>query len=277
MLIDNPEPTEPEFADYAYYGKVIFAGLERPSRDVYEPRVSTLAGDTTRILSEKNTDSAHDEHLHIGCYITCLDCSANTANSDGMDAMSTGPHVLPEQAKTIVLVKVGHRTHTTTEEAVRTRLGFLPLTKGGQASTNTDRVFAELPHERFCRAPYRGLGITGCVAPSVRGPNAEGHPTCPPTKHKVEHLSPKLPPVDPQGRTPKQTRQQPTCARQRGQQQSQHGIPEELSPQTIPNHPRRSDCVSRRANSCSPTSNLMRHRVLRRWREWELIGASGQS
>jgi hypothetical protein len=30
-------------------------------------------------------------------------------------------------------------------------LGFLRLTKGGQTSTNADRVFAELAHERFCR------------------------------------------------------------------------------------------------------------------------------
>jgi hypothetical protein len=30
-------------------------------------------------------------------------------------------------------------------------LGFLRLTKSGQASTDADRVFAELAHERFCR------------------------------------------------------------------------------------------------------------------------------
>jgi hypothetical protein len=30
-------------------------------------------------------------------------------------------------------------------------LGFLRLTKGGQRSTDADRVFAELAHERFCR------------------------------------------------------------------------------------------------------------------------------
>jgi hypothetical protein len=35
-----------------------------------------------------------------------------------------------------------YRTHTATEEAARTRLGFLRLTKGGQASTYADRVFA---------------------------------------------------------------------------------------------------------------------------------------
>jgi hypothetical protein len=30
-------------------------------------------------------------------------------------------------------------------------LGLLRLTKGGQTSTDADRVFAELAHERFCR------------------------------------------------------------------------------------------------------------------------------
>jgi hypothetical protein len=30
-------------------------------------------------------------------------------------------------------------------------LGFLRLTKGGQMSSDSDRVFAELAHDRFCR------------------------------------------------------------------------------------------------------------------------------
>jgi hypothetical protein len=42
------------------------------------------------------------------------------------------------------------------------------------------------------------------------------------------------------------------------------------------NPPQRSDGVTRRADSCSPPSNYMRHRVRLRWREWELIDASGQ-
>jgi hypothetical protein len=37
------------------------------------------------------------------------------------------------------------------EGAARTRLGFLRLTNGGHVSTGTDRVSAELQHERFCR------------------------------------------------------------------------------------------------------------------------------
>jgi hypothetical protein len=38
-------------------------------------------------------------------------------------------------------------------------LGFLRLTKGGQTSTDVDRVFAELAHERFCRP--RHTAVTG--------------------------------------------------------------------------------------------------------------------
>jgi hypothetical protein len=35
------------------------------------------------------------------------------------------------------------------------------------------------------------------------------------------------------------------------------------------------DGVARRADSCSPSSSYMRHRVRQKWREWEHIGASG--
>jgi hypothetical protein len=39
MLQDDPEPTEPELVDFAYYGKVTSAGRERPPRDVDVPRL----------------------------------------------------------------------------------------------------------------------------------------------------------------------------------------------------------------------------------------------
>jgi hypothetical protein len=56
-----------------------------------------------------------------------------------------------------------------------------------------------------------------------------------------------------------------------------HGLPPELSPTTRQSHPRRSDGVARRANSCSPLSKYMRsRRVRRRWWELEHVGASGQ-
>ena len=45
------------------------------------------------------------------------------------------------------------------EEAARTRRGFLRLTKGGQASTDADRIIAEHAHERFCRP--RPIAVSG--------------------------------------------------------------------------------------------------------------------
>jgi pyruvate/2-oxoglutarate dehydrogenase complex dihydrolipoamide acyltransferase (E2) component len=68
-----------------------------------------------------------------------------------MDALSNGPPLSSQQAAADALIRAGHRTHTTSEEAACTRLGFLRLAKGGHASTDADRVFAELAHERFCR------------------------------------------------------------------------------------------------------------------------------
>jgi hypothetical protein len=150
MLDDEPEPSASEFVDFANYGEVIPAGLERPPRDIEKPRLWTVTDDTARALSDKRTQSAYDEYLHIGCY-AFFDSCANAAVREGPDALSNGPPLSAEQTAAIALIIAGHRTLTATEEAARTRLGFLRLTKGGQASTYADRVFAELAHESFCR------------------------------------------------------------------------------------------------------------------------------
>jgi hypothetical protein len=150
MLDNEPEPTASEFVDFTYYGEVIPSGLERPPRDVEEPRMWTLTDDTARALSDKRTQAAYDEYLRIGCY-AFFDSCANAAVSEGLDTLSNGPPLSAEHTAAVALVREGHRTHTTTEDAARTRLGFRCLTKGGQASTDADRVFAELVHERFCR------------------------------------------------------------------------------------------------------------------------------
>jgi hypothetical protein len=142
--------TASEFVDFAYYGEVIPAGLERPPRDVEEPRLWTLSDDTTRTLIDKRTQFVYDEYLHIGCY-AFFDSCANAAISEGMDALSNAPPLSIEQEAAVTLIRAGPRTHSTTEEAARTRLGFLRLTKGGHASTDADRIFAELAHERFFR------------------------------------------------------------------------------------------------------------------------------
>jgi hypothetical protein len=91
-----------------------------------------------------------DEYLHIGCY-AFFDSCANVAIGEALDTLSHGPPLSTEHAATIALIRAGHRTHTATEEAAHTRLGFLRLAKGGQVSPDADRVFAELAHERFCR------------------------------------------------------------------------------------------------------------------------------
>jgi hypothetical protein len=150
LLDDEPEPPSSDFVDFAYYGEVIPAGLERPPRDVEEPRLWTLTNDTARALSDKRTQAAYDEYLHIGCYAFFDNC-ANAAIGEALDTLSHGPPLLDEQTAAIALMRAGHRTHRATEEAARTRLGFLRLTKSGQTNTDAGRVFAELAHERFCR------------------------------------------------------------------------------------------------------------------------------
>jgi hypothetical protein len=76
-----------------------------------------------------------------------------------LDTLSNGSPLLAEQTAAVALIRAGHRTHTATEEGARTRQGFLRLTKGGHASTDADRVFAELAHERFRRP--RPIAVSG--------------------------------------------------------------------------------------------------------------------
>jgi hypothetical protein len=101
----------------------------------------TLTDVTARALSDKRTQSAYDEYLHIGCYVF-FDSCANVAIGEALDTLSHGPH-LPAA---IALIRAGHRTHKATEEVARIRLGFLRLTNGGQTCTDAYRVFAELAH-----------------------------------------------------------------------------------------------------------------------------------
>jgi hypothetical protein len=96
------------------------------------------------------SQAGYDEYLHIGCYAFFDNC-ANAAISEGLDALSTGPPSSTEQTAAVALNKASHRTHAATEEAARTILGFLRLTKDGQTSSDPDRVFDEVAYERFCR------------------------------------------------------------------------------------------------------------------------------
>jgi hypothetical protein len=97
MLNDDPELHEPEFVDFAAYGKVILAGLERPPRDIDEPRLWTLTDDTARFLNDRKSQAGYDDYLHIGCY-AFFDSPANAAISEALDALSPGPPLPTEQA-----------------------------------------------------------------------------------------------------------------------------------------------------------------------------------
>eukprot|EP00873_Tetraselmis_striata_P009740 jgi/Tetstr1/430004/TSEL_019865.t1 len=65
--LDAPD-NKLEYVDFAYYGRVIPPGLERPPRDVDEPRLWTMTDDTARALAEKRSQAAYDEYRHLGCY-----------------------------------------------------------------------------------------------------------------------------------------------------------------------------------------------------------------
>jgi hypothetical protein len=88
--------------------------------------------------------------------------------------------------------------------------------------------------------------------------------------------SPRLPRTSLSALTHEPGKQPPTDAKQRQQQQQPRAQPPPRS-QATPHDPHpKNDCVARRADSCSPSSPFMRHRVRRRWREWERIGARGK-
>jgi hypothetical protein len=76
---------------------------------------------------------------------------SSTATIKGIDALSIGQPISPGQAMAVALIMASNRIHNATDEATCTRLGFLRITKGGQTSINSDRVFVELAHERYCR------------------------------------------------------------------------------------------------------------------------------
>jgi hypothetical protein len=137
MLNDDSELLEPEFVDFSAYGKVIPSSLERPPRDINKPRLWTLTDGTARFLTVKRSQAGYDEYPHIG-FNAFFDSCANSAISEGLGAMSSGPPLSTEQTATVALIRAGHRTHATTKEAARARLSFLRLTKGGQTSSDSD-------------------------------------------------------------------------------------------------------------------------------------------
>jgi hypothetical protein len=124
--------------------------MERPPRDIDEPRLLTLRNDTARFMSDNNSQAGYDDYFHTCCNAFSDSC-ANTAIGEGLDALSAEIPLSPEHASAVALIVAGHRTHASTHESARTRLGVFRLTRGGQTISDSDRVFAEITHELFCR------------------------------------------------------------------------------------------------------------------------------
>eukprot|EP00873_Tetraselmis_striata_P017157 jgi/Tetstr1/437421/TSEL_026103.t1 len=160
----NPLPPEDapdnelEYVDFAYYGRVIPPGLERPPRDVDEPRLWTLTDDTARALADKRSQAAYDEYLHLGCYAFFSSC-ANEAMRCALESLSTESATPAGKAAALAELRACYRTHLATEEATRSRLGYLQLAKNGPTATEADRVFAELAHAQFCTP--RRIAVSG--------------------------------------------------------------------------------------------------------------------
>jgi hypothetical protein len=108
----------------------------------------TLTDDTARFLNDKRTQVGYDEELHIGCNAV-FDSCAKAAIGKSLYAMSSGPPLSTKHTTAVALIRAGHRTHATTLEAAQTRLGFLRLTKAGQPSSDSDRMFAAHALPRF--------------------------------------------------------------------------------------------------------------------------------
>eukprot|EP00873_Tetraselmis_striata_P043203 jgi/Tetstr1/463467/TSEL_008359.t1 len=113
--LDAPDD-ELEYVGFAYYGRVIPPGLERPPRDVDEPRLWTLTDDTARALAEKRSQAAYDEYLHLGCYAFFSSC-ANEAIRGAMDSLSTESATPASKAAALAELRACYHTHLATEEA----------------------------------------------------------------------------------------------------------------------------------------------------------------
>jgi hypothetical protein len=114
-------------------------------------------------------------------------------------------------------MRAGNRTHRVTEEVACTRLGFLRLTKRGQASSDADRVFAELSLERFiAHAPPRFpayLMRYAKLSSTARLKSVYTPPTrLPLAQHSLESLPTSLP-----DKMPKPAKRLPTNAEQHKQ------------------------------------------------------------
>jgi hypothetical protein len=85
LLNDDPEPFDHEVVDFAAYGKVTPAGMERPPRDIDEPRLWTSTNYAARFLSDKKSQARYHECPHTGSNAFLGRC-ASTAVGEGLEA-----------------------------------------------------------------------------------------------------------------------------------------------------------------------------------------------
>jgi hypothetical protein len=79
MLNDDPELLEHEIVDFVAFGKFVHAGMERPRRDIDEPRLLTLIEYTSRFLNNKKSQAGYDEYLRIDFNAVFDSCANNAA------------------------------------------------------------------------------------------------------------------------------------------------------------------------------------------------------
>eukprot|EP00873_Tetraselmis_striata_P042506 jgi/Tetstr1/462770/TSEL_007722.t1 len=119
----------------------------------------TLTDDTAHGLAEKRSQAAYDQYMHLGCYAFVNSC-ANEAMRGAPESLSTEYATAESKAAALAELRAFYRTHLVTEEATRSRLGYLQLAKNGPtAATGADRVFAELAHATF--STPRRIAVSG--------------------------------------------------------------------------------------------------------------------
>eukprot|EP00873_Tetraselmis_striata_P018053 jgi/Tetstr1/438317/TSEL_026884.t1 len=119
----------------------------------------TVTDDTAATgLAEKRSEAAYDEYMYLGCH-AFFTCCANEAMRGTLKTLLAESTTEDGKAAALAELRACYRTHLATEEATRSRLGYLQLAKNGPTATEADRVFAELVHAKFCTP--RRIAVSG--------------------------------------------------------------------------------------------------------------------
>eukprot|EP00873_Tetraselmis_striata_P006969 jgi/Tetstr1/427233/TSEL_017420.t1 len=123
-----------------------------------------MTDDTARSLAEKRSHAAYNEYLHLGCYAFFISC-ANEAMRGDLESLSTESATAESKTVALAELRASYRTHLATEEATRSRLGYLQLAKKGLTATKADRVFADSSHAKLCTP--RRIAVSGQLTNSA--------------------------------------------------------------------------------------------------------------